>query len=124
TFSMRPDDSNISNSSYLFDTKLLSGDFVSHARIPEDVGRHLKSSELCGACHDVRLFGTDVIGARDRGEHFKRLRNAYSEWSTWASSERRAGRTPATCQNCHMSRFPGVCVPDATAAGDGGCPKG
>jgi hypothetical protein len=124
TFSMRPGDTTISNSAYRFDTQLLAGDFVEHARVPDDVRAHLKSSELCGACHDVRLFGTDVLGARDRGEHFKRLRNAYSEWSTWAASERRAGRTPATCQGCHMSRFPGVCVPDATAAGDGGCPKG
>jgi hypothetical protein len=87
----------------------------------------LRSSEFCGACHDVRLFGTDVLGATERGEHFKRLRNAYSEWRAWSDTERSSGREPATCQGCHMSQYPGVCESTQTNAprafGDE-CPPG
>src|SRR5438067_3255097 len=81
---------------------------------------------MWGACHAVRLFGTDTLGVRARGEHFRRLRNAYSEWRTWADGERAAGRRAATCQDCHMSLYPGVCVadtPDKSGARDG-CPQG
>lgn len=98
-----------------------------HAR-PSPEGRdYLRDSNFCGACHDVRLFGTDVFGAA-KGEHFKRLRNAYSEWSDWARGEERAGRRPASCQNCHMSTYPGVCEPGEAAEGEFGpspsCPPG
>jgi eukaryotic-like serine/threonine-protein kinase len=89
-----------------------------HLRPTTEASAYLRSSEFCGACHDVRLFGTDVIGVAQRGEHFKRLRNAYSEWSQWADTEVRAGRSPSSCQDCHMSAFPGVCVAD----GPGGAP--
>ncbi|MBK8216504.1 MAG: hypothetical protein IPK71_22470 [Myxococcales bacterium] len=85
-----------------------------------------RSSELCGSCHDVRLFGTDVIG-KERGEHFKRLRNGYSEWRAWASTEEAAGRRAATCQDCHMSTFPAVCEPGAPtrpAERSDACPPG
>lgn len=125
-FPTRPEDRRglfgISNSGYAIDpveliaatgAELVPGG--AHARPSTAARQHLESSEFCGACHDVRLFGTDVIGAR-RGEHFKRLRNAYSEWATWAESERRAGRSPASCQDCHMSTYPGVCVSDAAPA--------
>ncbi|MCX4245602.1 serine/threonine-protein kinase [Paraliomyxa miuraensis] len=128
-FSSRPEDRQgqpgIANSGYELDPGvLLTGHGRSGARAGTEVpgGTHLRpeastkdylrSSEFCGACHDVRLFGTDVLGVRDRGEHFKRLRNAYSEWAAWADDERRAGRSPASCQDCHMSAYPGVCVPD------------
>jgi hypothetical protein len=96
-----------------------------HLTAPKATRAYLRSSEFCGSCHDVRLFGTDVLGVA-RGEHFKRLRNAYSEWAAWAAGETRAGRTPATCQDCHMSVFPGVCVPDAGATSETGpeCPRG
>lgn len=100
-----------------------------HLRPTDEARAYLRSSEFCGACHDVRLFGTDVIGV-ERGEHFKRLRNAYSEWSTWADGEVRAGRTPSSCQDCHMSAYPGVCVADGPAPRPGdtalerGCPPG
>lgn len=147
TFRMRPEDGigvrGIGNSGYLLDPNVLlssslgrggSGDPIVHRRVPDDVARYLKSSEFCGACHDVRLFGTDSLGVRDRGEHFKRLRNAYSEWKAWADAERAAGRAPATCQDCHMSLYPGVCVQDSTgpsvgtgrsgSAGSDGCPPG
>lgn len=90
-----------------------------HGRPSADARAYLQSSEFCGSCHDVRLFGTDAI-AGARGEHFKRLRNAYSEWRVWADDERRAGRTPASCQDCHMSTFPGVCAP----VGDAGATLG
>jgi hypothetical protein len=148
-FRMRPEDGagvrGIGNSGYLLDPTVLlssslgkggSGDPIVHRRVPDDTARYMRSSEFCGACHDVRLFGTDSIGVRDRGEHFKRLRNAYSEWKTWSDGEKSAGRQAATCQDCHMSLYPGVCVQDAkageakagdakrSASGTNGCPPG
>jgi hypothetical protein len=113
TFLARPEDvrgsPGIANSGYRLDSRLLLGGAEDGARVhpaPSDATeRYLASSEFCGACHDVRLFGTDVRGAA-RGEHFKRLRNAYSEWRTWADAEARAGRAAPTCQDCHMSLYP------------------
>lgn len=134
-FSSRPEDRRgelgISNSGYDLDpssflvprTQLADSPAGVHLA-PRDAQRdYLRSSRFCGACHDVRLFGSDVVGAT-QGEHFKRLRNAYSEWEDWAEGERRRGRTPASCQDCHMSAFPGVCVEREGAPGDRGCPPG
>jgi len=143
-FRMRPEDglgmAGIGNSGYLLDRgSLLSrtlgpgvpGDPIVHKRTPSDAKSYLATSEFCGACHDVRLFGTDSLGVRERGEHFKRLRNAYSEWRTWADAEKSAGRKAATCQDCHMSLYPGVCVAGPAKAGasggtggNEGCPPG
>jgi hypothetical protein len=113
TFLARPEDARglpgIANSGYRLDPRLLLGGAEDGARVhpaPSDATeRYLASSEFCGACHDVRLFGTDVRGAA-RGEHFKRLRNAYSEWRAWADAESRAGRVAPSCQDCHMSLYP------------------
>jgi hypothetical protein len=113
TFLARPEDARgltgIANSGYHLDPRLLLGGAEDGARVhpaPTDATeRYLASSEFCGACHDVRLFGSDVRGAA-KGEHFKRLRNAYSEWRTWADAEARAGRKAPTCQDCHMSLYP------------------
>lgn len=136
-FFSRPEDRagvpGISNSGYDLDVReLLAGGQAelvpggAHAR-PSDAARsYLRSSEFCGACHDVRLFGTDVIGAR-RGEHFKRLRDAYSEWAAWRDQLARDGRSAASCQDCHMSRYPGRCVRGSAAspgAADRACPEG
>ncbi len=96
------------------DSKTQGMDPVVHARPSQRAVSYLRSSEFCGSCHDVRLFGTDSLGV-SKGEHFKRLRNAYSEWVDWAKQEERAGRTAYTCQDCHMSTFPGVCEPDPNA---------
>jgi hypothetical protein len=136
-FLMRPEDARgrtgIGNSGYRLDPSIFlgagraarPGDPVVHRRPPEAAARHLRSSEFCGGCHDVRLFGTDTIGARERGEHFKRLRNGYSEWRAWADAEERAGRPAASCQDCHMSLYPGVCAPGEGKAGpDKTCPAG
>jgi hypothetical protein len=136
TFDARPEDARgltgIGNSGYdLRPEELLAGrstppaDIAVHLRPPPAAKSYLRSSEFCGSCHDVRLFGTDSLGAAS-GEHFKRLRNAYSEWAAWAKTETRAGRNPATCQDCHMSQYPGTCEPDAsgTASVDPECPKG
>jgi eukaryotic-like serine/threonine-protein kinase len=130
TFLARPEDdrglSGIANSGYRLDPGLLLGGATDgahvHPEAPAQAARYLASSEFCGACHDVRLFGTDARGGL-RGEHFKRLRNAYSEWRAWADAESRAGRRPATCQDCHMSLYPGVCAPGGDGDG-GGCPTG
>jgi hypothetical protein len=102
-----------------------SVDPIVHARPSAGAKSYLQTSEFCGSCHDVRLFGTDSLGA-SKGEHFKRLRNAYSEWVSWAKDEERAGRAPATCQDCHMSTYPGVCEadPDASAASKGDDKRG
>ncbi len=100
-------------------------DPIVHRRPTESASAYLRTSEFCGSCHDVRLFGTDVLGAQ-KGEHFKRLRNAYSEWASWARDEERRGKTPATCQDCHMSSYPGICQPGAPASGEAEpeCPPG
>ncbi len=123
-FVSRPEDGQgrpgIANSGYSLDPDTLLGvgphresvPAGAHQR-PETATRdYLASSEFCGACHDVRLFGTDARAGQRDGEHFKRLRNAYSEWVDWAAAERRQGRDAASCQDCHMSLYPGVCVPE------------
>ncbi|MEO8796522.1 MAG: hypothetical protein ABI551_01430, partial [Polyangiaceae bacterium] len=136
-FTFRPEEvsggSGIANSGYFLDAKsffreaigtsLASGDPVVHRSSTAAAREYRASSEFCGACHDVRLFGTDVIG-KDKGEHFKRLRNAYSEWKSWANSEERAGRQAATCQGCHMSLYPGTCEPGSAQDGSDVCPSG
>lgn len=99
------------------------GSSLVHKRPDASQERYLRSSEFCGSCHDVRLFGTDVLGGQ-KGEHFKRLRNGFTEWREWAAVEKRQGRTAASCQDCHMSAFPGVCEPDAESEGDRYCPEG
>lgn len=139
TFASRPEDLRgvfgIANSGYDLRQETLLGRGArderglvpggAHARPSEDTRRYLASSEFCGSCHDVRLFGTDVLGAR-KGEHFKRLRNAYGEWAAWASDERARGREPASCQDCHMSSYPGTCEPSSErgAPDPMGCPEG
>jgi len=138
-FGMRPEDGRgvfgIGNSGYALDASSFlartlgsggAGDPIVHRRPSAEASAYVRSSEMCGACHDVRLFGTDSLAVQERGEHFKRLRNAYSEWRTWADAEKAAGRTAASCQDCHMSLYPGTCVPDAGARGASreGCPPG
>ncbi len=136
-FFARPEDDfgtpGIANSGYRLDSALLSprtprgNDLAPHASPSAATTSYMKSSEMCGACHDVRLFGTDALAATgpSSGEHMKRLRNAYSEWRTWSDDEARAGRTAPSCQGCHMSRYPGVCVPaKAGSTGDPDCPTG
>lgn len=87
------------------DRELVAGG--AHARPTEEASRHLASSAFCGSCHDVRLFGTDVLG-RARGDHFKRLRNGYSEWLDYAEQRRARGVAAPSCQDCHLSAYPGV----------------
>jgi hypothetical protein len=96
---------------------------IVHRRPPGSASAYLRSSEFCGACHDVRLFGSDVVAARDHGEHFKRLRNAYSEWRAWSDDEARRGHKAPGCQACHMSLYPGVCAPGGSATSPE-CPTG
>lgn len=122
----------IANSGYRLDARVLLGAEPerervaggAHATTPPGARAYLRSSEFCGTCHDVRLFGTDVLG-RERGEHFKRLRNGYSEWLDYARSRQARGLEAPTCQGCHLSTYPGICVADAEgAAPSRGCPPG
>lgn len=134
-FLSRPEDregrAGIANSGYRLDPGALLGDAIGapaavHRASSESAKSYRKTSEFCGSCHDVRLFGTDVV-AKDRGEHFKRLRNGYSEWKTWADHETSLGRRAASCQDCHMSTFPGVCekgAPKTEAEKSRACPEG
>lgn len=134
-FGSRPEDREgrlgIGNSGYKLDPGALLGAAVGgparvHLSSSESARTFRRSSEFCGTCHDVRLFGTDVVG-KDRGEHFKRLRNGYSEWRAWADHEASLGRRAATCQDCHMSLFPGVCEagpPRVDAEKNAACPAG
>jgi hypothetical protein len=141
TFEMRPEDRQglfgIANSGYALDsrsffdgTPRVAND--AHAKTSVEARKYLKSSEFCGACHDVRLFGTDTLRGTN-GEHFKRLRNAYSEWVAYAEQRARAGKSVPSCQHCHMSTFPGICEVDANsgsvgrgsaAVGQRACPPG
>jgi eukaryotic-like serine/threonine-protein kinase len=139
TFEARPEDRSnlfgIGNSGYQLapEAFLLPGSGAAgstrtaggaHLRPDAAAAKYLASSEFCGSCHDVRLFGTDTLGG-PKGEHFKRLRNAYTEWAAWARDETRAGRPAATCQDCHMSAFPGTCEPGpGPNATDPDCPPG
>jgi len=119
-YTMRPDESRtpgIGNSAYRLDpsafVRTLGPEVgMPHAATPPQVREYRRSSEFCGSCHDVRLFGTDSLGVV-RGEHFKRLRNGYSEWRAWADDLARRGQRAPTCIDCHMSTFPGICVPDS-----------
>jgi hypothetical protein len=80
-----------------------------HRRLDAEDRAYLASSELCGTCHDVRLFGTDVLRGSS-GEHFKRLRNGYTEWLAYRDAREARGLRAASCQDCHLSNFPGVCA--------------
>ncbi len=138
-FSFRPDalerEAGVANSGYALEPAVLLGaegdELVpggAHRRMTDGERRYLGSSKLCGTCHDVRLFGTDVLGSA-RGEHFKRLRNAYGEWLDYAREREARGKTAASCQSCHLSTFPGVCVPGAGSGDEPGaladaCPEG
>jgi hypothetical protein len=124
----------IGNSGYHLDPRAFSSGYSGVPAVPgrphgvptPEARAYLASSEFCGSCHDVRLFGSDVLGAA-RGEHFKRLRNGYSEWLEYAAGRRARGLSAPTCQGCHLSTYPGVCVAGATEP-DGvrgaACPPG
>jgi hypothetical protein len=81
---------------------------------------YLKTSEFCGACHDVRFPKPDLV----TGEPFQRVENLFTEWtvSAYAFNVNRYGR-PISCQDCHMSLFPitapGVYPETPIALGDG-----
>ena len=124
----------IANSGYQLDARALVSADGRRERVPggahattlPEARAYLQSSEFCGSCHDVRLFGTDALG-RERGEHFKRLRNGYSEWLEYADGRRARGLSAPTCQGCHLSTYPGVCVRAAGGADAqqrGACPPG
>lgn len=64
---------------------------------------YLSSSDFCGACHDVRPRGDDVVDGTD----FQRLENLFTEWQQgpYGPIDNRVGRV-VSCQDCHMSLAP------------------
>jgi Cytochrome c554 and c-prime len=64
---------------------------------------YLRSSDFCGACHDVRIVGDDTLTA----EPFRRLENLFTEWQQgpYATTANPYGKV-VTCQDCHMSAYP------------------
>lgn len=62
------------------------------------------SAEICGSCHNVAHPGNGLP-----------LETTYTEWQ--ASPQAKAG---TTCQDCHMSRFPGQIGPSLGWAAGGG----
>ena len=87
-----------------------------HRRPSAEARRYLASSEFCGAATTCGCSAPTYSGLPSAGEHFKRLRNAYSEWQSYSAQHAASGKKAASCQDCHMSSFPGVCVPNAGAA--------
>jgi hypothetical protein len=75
-----------------------------HGLLNDEVSsRYLKSSEFCGACHDVRVPNTPDAATH---EPFQRLENLYSEWKNgpWNRNDNPVGH-PVSCQGCHMSLY-------------------
>jgi hypothetical protein len=64
---------------------------------------YLKSSEFCGACHDVRPRAADVI----EGEDFQRLEDLFTEWQKgpYGPIANIVGGV-VSCQDCHMDAGP------------------
>jgi hypothetical protein len=65
---------------------------------------YLKSSEFCGACHDVRPRAADVI----EGDNFQRLEDLFTEWQKGPYGPTIANTVGGvvTCQDCHMDAGP------------------
>lgn len=73
---------------------------------------HIKASELCASCHDLKTPYTDETGkvlSSDKKSEFPE-QMAYSEWlhSDFAQSK--------SCQQCHMQRANGVIIASQVAA--------
>lgn len=67
---------------------------------------YIKSSRLCGSCHTVHLPVLDTKGEQI-GTVFEQA--TYLEWqnSNFQNEFGSGGKTPKTCQNCHMpDRYP------------------
>ncbi|MCA9687897.1 MAG: hypothetical protein KC457_37410, partial [Myxococcales bacterium] len=83
---------------------------------PQDIRPYFKTSQFCGACHDVRLPGAEPV----HEEPYQRLENLYTEWylsplNLHPDSEYEdrnpylddAGKPKRlVCQDCHMSLYP------------------
>ncbi len=69
----------------------------------KDHSRYLRSSQFCGACHDVRIPNTnDTI----TGKPFQRIENLFTEWSEgpYNTAKNPQGK-PVSCVDCHMSLY-------------------
>ena len=53
-----------------------------------------RSSEFCGSCHDVRLFGTDALGAAEGRALQAAAQRLLASGPTGREREERAGRAP------------------------------
>jgi hypothetical protein len=64
---------------------------------------YIRSSELCGACHDVRFAKPDLI----EGRPSQRFENLFTEWAQSPYAFRsNAFQRLVSCQDCHMSLYP------------------
>jgi hypothetical protein len=97
----------IANAAFVMQTGSLKfGPFTDPMRNPthDATGSsYVRSSEFCGACHDVRIIGNDTLTA----EPFRRLENLFTEWreGPYATTANPYGQV-VTCQDCHMSAYP------------------
>ena len=67
---------------------------------------HIKASEHCASCHDLKTPYTDEAGtplSSDKASEFPE-QMAYSEWKHSDFSKTQ------TCQQCHMKRANGVII--------------
>lgn len=94
-----------------------------------DIRPYFKTSQFCGACHDVRLTPVGGVPEPIHNEPFLRLENLYTEWFLsplnlhpdkrggtnvdprlqWRDNPYRNADGTArrvVCQDCHMSLFP------------------
>jgi hypothetical protein len=65
--------------------------------------RFLKSSEFCGACHNVHLPNSFDVGTE---EPFQREQNTYTEWKNGPySGKNNPWGKEVGCRDCHMSLY-------------------
>ena len=129
TFVARPEDgrgvTGIGNSGYQLDPRRFvsrraaasaPASQIVHGRRAAGDARYLASSEFCGACHDVRLFGTDTIGGATRRALQATAQRVLGVGDVGRRRERRRARARRRCQDCHMSLYPRRVRAEAPAA--------
>lgn len=85
---------------------ILAGPMQQFVQYTPTYSAHIKASEHCGSCHDLKTPYTDAMGkvlSTDKASEFPE-QMVYSEWqqSGFANSQ--------SCQQCHMKRSKGVVI--------------